>query len=159
MNRRKFLLTLLLAVATLVANAQNAIAIYQKDGQVAKFAFTEKPVVTYSGSDLVLTTSKTIVQYPVYMLQKIAFDVVDLVANDIEQLAVKAEAQFSFQRETLTISGGEAGAPVYLYDVSGRKVGEYRLDPDGRTTIPVQNLGKSLYIVKTKTVSFKFRKS
>jgi hypothetical protein len=93
------------------------------------------------------------------MLQKIAFDVVDLIANDIEQLAVKAEAQFSFQRETLTISGGEAGAPVYLYDVSGRKVGEYRLDPDGRTTIPVQNLGKSLYIVKTKTVSFKFRKS
>ena len=72
---------------------------------------------------------------------------------------MKAEAQFSFQRETLTISGGEAGAPVYLYDVSGRKVGEYRLDPDGRTTIPVQNLGKSLYIVKTKTVSFKFRKS
>ena len=103
MIRRKFLLTLLLAVATLVANAQNAIAIYQKDGQVAKFAFTEKPVVTYSGSDLVLTTSKTIVQYPVYMLQKIAFDVVDLIANDIEQLAVKAEAQFSIQRETLTI--------------------------------------------------------
>ena len=51
MIRRKFLLTLLLAVATLVANAQNAIAIYQKDGQVAKFAFTEKPVVTYSGTN------------------------------------------------------------------------------------------------------------
>jgi len=156
---RLFLLLFLLLIAGTMTFAQNAIAVYQKDGQVAKFNFTEKPVVTYSGSDLVLTTTKTTVNYPIYMLKKIAFDVEDLI-TDIDEPPLKTEAKFSFQGEKIAISGGEAGTPVYLYDVSGKKVGEYRLDNNGCATIPVQGLGKNhLHIIKTKSISFKFRKS
>ena len=95
----RLLFAFLLTALCSVASGQNSIAIYQKDGQVAKFAFSEKPVVTYSGNDLVVTTTKTTVQYPVYMLQKVAFDVSDELANDIEE--VKQQAQFRFEGETL----------------------------------------------------------
>lgn len=148
----------MLAVVSTMAYSQNAIAVYQKDGQIAKFDFTEKPVVTYSGSDLILTTTKTTIHYPVYMLQKIAFDTTNLV-DGIDDIELKPEPQFSFQGATISISGGEAGEAVCLYDISGRKVAEYRLDSDGRANIPLQTLGKNLYILKTKTISFKFRKS
>ena len=157
MNRLKLLLTTLLLVAGAFAVwAQNAIAIYQKDGNVAKFAFTEKPVVTYSGSDLVLTTSKTSVQYPIYLLQKIGFDVDDLISS-VDEVTVP-QTQFSFRDGTLTISGGEASSIVSLYTIKGTMVGQYRLDANGSATIPLQHLGKSLYIVKTNQFSFKFHK-
>ena len=134
------------------------LVLWRKDGQIAKFGFTEKPVITYSGSDLVLTTTKTIVQYPIYMLKKIVFDV-ENIADDIENLKVRSESLFSFKNETLFIRGGEPNSPVYLYDLKGVKVDESRLDPDGRAIIPLQHLGKSIYIVKNKGISFKFRKS
>lgn len=134
------------------------LVLWKKDGQIAKFGFTEKPVITYSGSDLILTTTKTTVQYPIYMLKKIVFDVENVV-NDIEDLEVKSKSLFSFKDEMLFIRDGEPNSPVYLYDLKGMKVDESRLDPDGRATIPLQNLGKSLYIVKNKGISFKFRKS
>ena len=52
----------------------NRLLLTKKDGSVEAFDFADKPVVSYSGNDLVLTTSKTSVQLPVYLLQKISFD-------------------------------------------------------------------------------------
>lgn len=153
----RLLLAFLLTALCSVASGQNSIAIHQKDGQVAKFAFSEKPVVTYSGNDLVVTTTKTTVQYPVYMLQKVAFDVSDELANDIEE--VKQQAQFRFEGETLNISGGEPGSSVSIYNMGGVMVGQYRLDSDGRASISIQSMDKNLYIVKTTRFTFKFRKS
>lgn len=162
MKQRLLLRLLLLASAisthaATAADTENAIAIYQKDGQVAKFAFSEKPVVTYSGNDLVLTTSKTSVQYPIYMLQKVAFDVTDEIINDVEE--VKREAQFRFEGGMLVISGGDPGSIVYLYDISGKAAGQYVLDSEGCATLPIQHLGQQLYIVRTTRFTFKFRKS
>lgn len=158
MTKARHILTiLLLAVGVLTTWAQNnAIAVYQKDGQVAKFAFTEKPVVTYSGSDLVMTTSKTSVQYPIFLLQKIGFDVDDII-DDVEEVKLTS-TQFGFRDGTLTVSGGEAGSIVSLYTIKGIMVGQYRLDGNGCASIPLHSFGKDLYIVKTKQFSFKFRK-
>ena len=79
--KSKLLLLLLAAVASMhaaaTARTENAIVVYQKDGQVAKFAFSEKPVVTYSGNDLVLTTKeKNVMEIitKVYRQQKTHFE-------------------------------------------------------------------------------------
>ena len=164
MKQRLTTLLLLLVAVTATAwaqtgqGSQNALAIYQKDGQVTKFAFTEHPVVTYSGNDVVLTTTKTTVQYPIYMLQKIVFDV-EIPATDVKEQDAKPAMQFRFEGGTLIITGGEAGSAVYLYSLSSVMEGEYRLDSNGCASIPLQQLGKSMYIVKTNRVTFKFRKS
>ena len=50
------------------------LVISKKDGTVVTIDLADKPKVTYSGNDLVLTTSKTTLQLPVYLLQKISFD-------------------------------------------------------------------------------------
>ena len=139
--------------------AQNAVAIHQIDGQVVTFAFTEKPVVTYSGNDLVLTTTKTSVQYPIYKLRKIDFNVSVDDWTGIEEVKVKADVQFSFAGGILSIRGGEPGSSVYLYNIRGHQMGMYRLDSNGNATIPMQGLGKDFYIVKSKSFTFKFRKS
>lgn len=151
---RKLYTTLLLA-CSLMAGAQNAISIHQKDGKVANFAFSEKPIVTYADNQLVITTTKTSVQYPLYLLQKIDFELAD--ATSIEQ--VKPDAKFRFTDGTLYISGGDPGSQVYIYNMRGMTEGQYRIDDAGNAVISLQSLSKGLYIVKTNHFTFKFTKS
>ena len=97
--------------------AQRTVSIYQKDGQIVSFAFTERPVVTYEGNDLVLTTTKTTVQFPIYLLKKLQFDEDwvnsdDNVATAIEQK--EPDVLFGFHDGTLTISGGTPNTQVTL---------------------------------------------
>ena len=159
MKTRLITLSLLLTFSITAMWAQNAVAIHQVDGQVATFAFTEKPVVTYSGNNLVLTTTNTSVQYPIYMLKKIDFDVSFDDLTGIESVEKKADAQFRFQDGMISVVGGESGSQVFLYSMSGTKVGQYRLDGSGHIDIPVQHLSKGIYIIQTKHFTFKFRKS
>lgn len=50
------------------------LVISKKDGTVVSIDLADKPKVTYSGNELVLTTTKTTIQLPVYLLQKISFE-------------------------------------------------------------------------------------
>ena len=161
---KKMLLSLAFLLAATVAQAvpQRTVSIYQKDGQVVAFAFSEKPVVSYDGNNLVLTTTKTTVQFPIYQLKKLQFDddwvnSDDNVATTVEQK--QADVLFGFHDGMLTVSGGEPGAQVTLYSVKGMMVGQWRLDDAGCATIPMQGMGKDVYIVKTNRLTFKFRKS
>lgn len=61
-------------IINIILNRNLRLVLLKKDGNVLKFDIADKPKVTYSGNDLVLTTSKTTVQLPVYLLQKISFE-------------------------------------------------------------------------------------
>ncbi len=166
MNTKKKLLSLLhLMLISIGVEAQNAIAVYQKDGQVVKFAFTEKPLVTYSGSELILTTTKTTVQYPIYLLQKLDYGIrlQDMTGNELEDLTEvkgikKRDVQFSFHDGTLFVSGGKPGSTLYIYNLCGIKAAQCRLDAVGNASIFLQGLLQDIYIVKTDSFSFKFKK-
>ena len=140
------------------ARSTNTIVVCQKDGTVARFAFTEKPVVTYSAGELMMTTNKTSVQYPINRLLKIYFDVAEVPDGIDVEVTQPEDVQFAFRDGALVVSGGEAGAIVNLYRLDGVSAGQFRLDGNGSVTIPTGSLSKGLYIVKTKQVSFKFRK-
>ena len=94
-------------------------------------------------------------QYPLYMLQKIGFQLTDATA--IEQ--VKPDAKFRFTDGTLYISGGDPGSQVVIYDMRGMTAGQYRIDDAGNAVISLQSLSKGHYIVKTNHFTFKFTKS
>lgn len=136
---------------------QNTIVIHQKDGTVAMFKFSEKPVVTYVGNDLVLTTTETSVQYPIYLLQKMDFDI-NLDELTAVESVKKNEGQFLFRDGALCISGGIPGSTVFIYNLAGMKKAQYRLDGDGNASIPLKGLSKDVYIVKTDCFTFKFKK-
>ena len=103
---------------------------------------------------MVLTTTQTSVQYPLYQLKKIDFGVAD--ALDVEE--IKVDTKFSFRGDMLYVSGGEPGSLVLIYNLKGMMVGQYRIDDSGQATVPVQGMKNEVYIVKTKSVSFKFKK-
>ena len=158
MKTRNLFILLLLWLTAAGAWAQNTIVVCQNDGTMARFALTEKPVVTYSAGELVMTTNKTSVQYPMNRLLKIYFDVAEVPDGIDVEVTQPEDVQFAFRDGALVVSGGEAGAIVNLYRLDGVSAGQFRLDGNGTVTIPTGSLSKGLYIVTTKHISFKFRK-
>ena len=156
--KHKLTIILLSLMFTTVAWAQNAVTIFQTDGKSATFAFAEKPVVTYTEDDLVLTTTKTTVQYPIYLIQKIEFEEEWFVPTDIKTTTDEADVQFSFQGGVISISGGVPNSEVFIYNIKGMKVGQYRLDEQGNVSVSTTNFDKDIYIVKTRNITFKFSK-
>ncbi len=162
---KKILFIMMALVLPVVASAddvseqrtQNTIVIHQKDGQVAVFKFSEKPVVTYVGNDLVLTTTETMVQYPIYLLQKMDFDI-NLDELTAVEAVKKSGGRFFFWDGALCISGGKPGSPLFIYNLRGMKAAQYCLDAEGNASIPLRDLRKDVYIVKTDCFNFKFKK-
>lgn len=154
MRKIVFLFTLLLAAVLHVsAEEQNVVAVYQQDGQKALFAFADQPEVTYTATDLVLTTTKTTVQYPISQLKKLQFE----KANMPEGLdEVLADQRFSFHDGSIVIEGGEPNSLVNIYTVSGALTAQYRLDSNGDAVIPMQGLSGQLYIFANGSITFKF---
>lgn len=155
MRKIVLLLTALLltCVIHVAAVEQNVVAIYQLDGQKALFAFADQPEVTYSATDLILTSTKTSVQYPISQLKKLAFEQADMPEGIDE---VVADRRFSFRDGSIVIEGGDPNSLVTIYTVSGTMAAQYRLDGSGNAIIPTQGLSGSVYILSNGSITFKF---
>lgn len=144
---------LLAAAVRMAAVEQNVVAIYQLDGQKALFAFADQPEVTYSATDLILTSTKTAVQYPISQLKKIQFEMAEM-PEGIDEL--EEDKRFSFRDGSIVIEGGEPNSLVNIYSVSGALTAQYRLDGNGDAVIPTQGLSSQVYIFANGSITFKF---
>lgn len=152
--KRLFLIyaTVLLVTISALAIEQNVVAIYQLDGQKALFAFADQPEVTYTATDLVLSTTKTTMQYPIAQLKKVQFEKAD-IGEALDELFV--DGRFSFRDGAIEIHGGQPNSMVRIFSISGTLVTQYQLDGNGEGVIPTQSLRGTTYIVTTGSFSFK----
>lgn len=163
MNRISFILTILFAsVASVVratedSSTPNAIVVHQTNGDVAVFAFAEQPQISYSDNELVVQTTRNSVRFPISKLRKLSFDFAE-INTGIDELEAKPETHYRFKAETLSIVDGKPYALVFVYNMSGSKVAQFKLDGDGNVDIPLSLMNKGIYIVKVDSFSFKFRK-
>ena len=148
-----FAVTVLWMTLSALAGEQNVVAIYPLDGQKALFAFADQPEVTYTTTDLVLTTTKTSVHYPLAQLKKIQFE----TANGEEGIdEVLVDKRISFREGSIVITGGDPNSLVTIYTISGTAVAQYRLDGSGDGVIPTRGLSGNAYILSNGSLTFKF---
>lgn len=132
---KKLYFTMLLVVASMTSMAQSTLNVHKKSGGVVSYAFSEKPVVTYSGDILVLTTSKAEVQYPIADLSKFTFE--DNGTGIIPTTIVCKEA-------------GE----TKVYDTAGMLVKTIASDQP----LLIDDLKIGLYIIKNNKTTYKIIK-
>lgn len=137
--RAKFLLlsfiSMLLGVVSCLA--QNTLNIHQKSGGVVSYSFAEKPVVTYVGENLHVSTDKVSIDYPLAELEKLTFD--DSEAS-IGELRVEGQT-----------------SPVCIYRMDGKLV--KRQEPsEGASAFDMQELPNGIYIIKQGNVTTKLIK-
>lgn len=134
--------------------AQNSVKLFLKSGETVSYSFSKKPVMTYSGSDLVVSSSKVEVVYPLCTISKMCFEY-DITGID---KTTKADLRFSLSGNIIVVEGEKAKTDITIYDLKGTAVKKSMTDGEGRTEISIYDLVKGIYIVKTVSVSFKIYK-
>lgn len=158
---RKFLFALvaLLMTTSLAVRSQNVMVIHLKSGTIAELAFKYNPVVTFTDTDAVLTTTvngrEIVVSYPLEKLTKFTFVTKDITAVDeVEDRNV----QFLIEDYTVTITGAKPEIVVRLISMDGKQLGAYKTDKDGSVSFSIADLANGTYIIASEDITFKILK-
>lgn len=153
---KRLFLTLFAVIVVAPLFSQNTLVIHQKDGKEFSYGFSEKPVITYTDNDLVLTTTNTVVEFPLSALSKFTF-------SDIEDavIAVKdnsSKPSLSLDEYTVCISGAEPDQSVTLLSIDGKVLSTYKTGSDGSVTFSIAELPAGTYIINSESLTCKILK-
>lgn len=155
---RKILVAFLLLVATAPCSlfAQNTLTIIQKDGQQFHYGFSEKPVITYTDNDLVISTDKVVVNYPLTAIRKFVFT--DGAETQVEGIEADNKPLLSLEDYMVEITGGVADANVIVFASDGKNVFNGKFDSEGRISFSIAEFPDGVYVIKTENLTCKILK-
>lgn len=130
---------------------QNVVAIYPVQGERVLFSFASNPELSYTATELVITTGSTSVQYPINQLRSVKFEKAE-IAEGIDEIEVPEH--FLFRDGQIVIEHGTPGSKVNIYNVQGMLVSQYSLDGEGNAAISTQGM-TGVYIVTNEHFTFK----
>ena len=150
------LIALLLPLTAMAENVQ-CLVLTESSGAVSKFALTDAPVVTYSGSDMVVTCGDQTLTVGLEGLT-LTYDEMEVTGIDVvkDSTADPDRLQFSFGEACF--EGLQSGALVSVYSIDGKMITRVKADGDGRASISLSSLPLGVYILRTPSKSFKIKK-
>ena len=86
------------------------VEVWTKSGERIAYSLSEHPVITYSGMNLVLTTTHLTVNYPLAELHKFTFGT---EATAIEPIPILFDGQIRISGEMLILSGFSPSNDLY----------------------------------------------
>lgn len=154
MKRLIFLLFVALFVCPVFA--QNTLTVHQKDGQQFSFGFEEKPLVTFTETELVVKTSKVELRYELSNISKFTFDEKEIYDSVFP--VVDNKASITLDEYIVCISGAKADIVVRLIASSGHTLNSYKTGSDGSVTFSISELQKGTYIISSESLTCKILK-
>lgn len=140
------------------AFAATVLHVVQKTGEVVTFAFSEKPIATFEGSNIVIATGDSKVEYAFDNVKKFTFEDVDTPTGIDDVTVGKVKADVKVEPGQVTVSGAQAGSMVSVYGINGMLQGNYPVDDNGYVSFSTSHLGQGVYVIKGSNVSVKFIK-
>lgn len=114
----------------------------------------DKPILTFSGANLVVKTDKASAEFELSKVVKYYF------AESVPTSAKEgAETQMSYvylTEDAIHLRKFEPQLPVYLYTVSGQFILTDQTSSEGALDITLSNLAKDVYIIKINHNTIKF---
>lgn len=129
------------------------LQIWQSDGKIVNIDLDEQPVTTYSDGNLVITTTKAVISYPLEKVAKYTYFSADGISN-LESMRTK----FSQDGETLIFTGLEQGTEIAVYASSGQMMHRTKASLQAKTTVSVSDLPPGVYLVKVNSITYKITK-
>ena len=156
--KKIFSLFIVLVLATSSAWADDGLWVERQNGSKQGFLFADKPVITYTADNLVMTTAKATAEFPIADIKQITF--ADDVVNAIGQvrLADGTEQLIRVTAEGAQLSGFAPNTAVTLYDAAGRTVAKYKTATDGTLSVNLSAQHKGIYVIKADKSTLKIQK-
>lgn len=150
---RLFAIALLAMWGAVSASAADYVTVTDKEGKATTFALTDKPMVTFTSDQLVLTAGSKTVEYP--LTDFLSFTFTDQPTGINTVGADQSNAVFSFTNFSVRGEGLKAGTRVSVYTINGQLVGSAVVNQNGAVEVPFDGQ-KGVFIVKSLTKTFKF---
>lgn len=96
-------------------------------------------------------------EYQMTDIQRITMG--DRSATGIDDIKTdKTKGDIRYADGTFCLNGFETNSPVAVYDIGGKLMQTYRVSSDGNLSFSVATLPTGTYIVKAKSITYKFIK-
>lgn len=84
---KKILISIPIILFSIAGFAQNTLNIHQKDGEKFCCGFLDKPIITYEGNTLKVSTKNVSIEFPLTELDKLSFEdgLADIKLQNIER--------------------------------------------------------------------------
>lgn len=152
---RKTILLLLITALAVVAKADDRVLqVWLSDGRIMNINLNEEPRTTYVDGNLVITTSKTTITYPLENVKRYTYALVDAGISSPKAMNVV----MSEDGETLTLDRIPSGTAVYLYNVAGQLLKKIDTRQKSKVSVTVSDLPIGVYVVKANDVTYKITK-
>ena len=156
---------LLLGVLMTHISAQNTLTIHQKDGSQFSYGFLflcltisqqRAVTITYTETDLVLSTANIVVEYPLSAISKFTFTETETSVSGVETDVIAPVLEL--KDNTVYISGAKPKQTISLIGTDGKIVSTFKTDANGYVTFSIVALPEGIYIVKSETLTCKISK-
>lgn len=125
-------------------------------GDAVEYKFADKPVATFSGEDLVITTTgAAAVNYPMADVKNITFKTTTV--SGVEDVAATDHLAITLTKTELRVCGLADGAEVSVYSVAGQLMARAEAR-QGEVVIAIAELPEGVYAAAVPGHSFKFVK-
>lgn len=155
--RPKTILTisiLLLAVFYCSKLSAQRLVIWQKDGTKVSYDLDEQPKTTFTTEDLVITTTATIINFPLSNIQRYTYEGGALSVKDIKADGIS----ISHVGDNVIVKGLTNGKSVTVYTIDGKQLMTKRSDGSNILTLSLANLPAGVYMIKADEITYKFLK-
>lgn len=155
--KSKLLLSLLLGFS-IFAKAENNptnLVVWAKDGTKVAYALAEKPKVTFTETDLVITAKGVEVNYSLENMARFTYE-----SND-ESAIINLqtdESPFKLTGESLLFPALKANSTVSVYSLNGTLVFKKTVRQNGEYAFPLSNLNAGVYMVNVNGLTYKIVK-
>lgn len=154
-KRHIFLFVLFLALTASAQDNINALKLHFVSGRQVTVLLDSEPVITFSGSQLVLSTHMNVVSYNASDISKYTY--ASVVPSGITNPNA-GDTMFTFTESSIIATHLAPGSAVEVYSVDGALVASGKADVHGNATIGVPARSGAVYVVKTSVVNFKITK-
>ena len=145
---------MLLAATSMTVQAAEYVRVSGGDGSATYFEVADKPTVTFTAANLVITSGAKTVEYPLTAYRM--FEFTDRISTGISTTEATQQPVFRLG-ESISASGLTPGSILSVYTSDGSLVGKSQVSQNGEATISI-GPKKGVYIVKTSSKTFKFIK-
>lgn len=137
-------------------DAGQRMVLLKKDGTKLYYDLHEEPVTTFSGGQLILTTSKTTAYFQLSEIIRYTFEG---AFDEIGKAKTRGgETVYHQTRDAMSFDGLPKGTLVELYTSDGRKLSSQHTSGDTTTEVSLADQPRGTYYVKIGDAQYKFEK-
>lgn len=138
-----------------IAEEKTTLVVCAKDGSKVAYALSEKPLVTFSETDLIVKTKSLEVNYPFDKMDRLIYEYEAL--DDKVDLLTDGQAMIN-KGDYLLFPELKSGDSVMIYSSNGVLVADKKMGADGEYVFPLNEVPIGIYMVKVNDVTYKIVK-